>query len=319
MHYKLRYAGAQTQLFKSCGKTKLIFEVGGGVPDNEVPVAKGREDWYSKIRQLFGEGGKSSIGGYSFRFLEKEKNNQDELSIQFEDGSGLTFSVTKNPNEKWTIAVTPWIEGEEIDEEKESGLMAVKVMNEKIVTLFEAYHKKEKGGGLEITRTWNESAQALVGQKVRTTGYLTEEEAKDMGWDYSHRWKSCLVVEFTDGSYILGSSDDEGNDAGYFKLSGRLKEINSKTGSRFGINENENNLRKYLVNAVVADAKYMQPESAAAYGWSKRPLIITLFGKKEDGEVVVLTITPQRDTEGNNGGAIFGQTADNEDLGFPTI
>lgn len=121
------------------------------------------------------------------------------------------------------------------------------------------------------------------------------------------------------GSYILPSSDDEGNDAGYFQLSGELKELNPKTGSRFGINETEKNLRKYLIGAVVADAEYMASESAKAYGWSKRPLIIRLFGKKEDDKVVVLTITPKKDTEGNNGGAILGQTADKKDLGFPTI
>ncbi len=54
----------------------------------------------------------------------------------------------------------------------------------------------------------------LKGKTISRCSYLTEKEAGDMGW-----YKRPLVIEFTDGSYIIPQQDDEGNDGGamYFQ------------------------------------------------------------------------------------------------------
>ena len=49
----------------------------------------------------------------------------------------------------------------------------------------------------------------LVGKEVKRVRYLSESEAEDMGW-----YKRPLIIEFTDGTLIFPSMDDEGNDGG---------------------------------------------------------------------------------------------------------
>jgi len=49
----------------------------------------------------------------------------------------------------------------------------------------------------------------LKGKKVDSCRYMTREEADDFGW-----YKRPLVIFFTDGTYLMLQSDDEGNDGG---------------------------------------------------------------------------------------------------------
>lgn len=49
----------------------------------------------------------------------------------------------------------------------------------------------------------------LRGKKIDSCRYLTREEADDIGW-----YKRPLAIMFSDGSYMVLQSDDEGNDGG---------------------------------------------------------------------------------------------------------
>ena len=49
----------------------------------------------------------------------------------------------------------------------------------------------------------------LVGKTIRHIRYMTAQEVDDMGWT-----KANIVIEFTDGHWIVPMMDDEGNDAG---------------------------------------------------------------------------------------------------------
>ena len=62
----------------------------------------------------------------------------------------------------------------------------------------------------DLREHWgNLASNFLVGKTIRRTRYLNDREREDIGWD-----KSGLVIEFTDGHWILAMRDDEGNDAG---------------------------------------------------------------------------------------------------------
>jgi hypothetical protein len=49
----------------------------------------------------------------------------------------------------------------------------------------------------------------LKGKKIDSCRYMTREEADQFGW-----YKRPLIITFTDESYIILQSDDEGNDGG---------------------------------------------------------------------------------------------------------
>lgn len=59
---------------------------------------------------------------------------------------------------------------------------------------------------LEHAKSFN---KLLKGKTIKYVSYLSETEAKDMGW--YHR---PLILNFTDGSCLLPMSDDEGNNGG---------------------------------------------------------------------------------------------------------
>jgi len=66
--------------------------------------------------------------------------------------------------------------------------------------------KKEE----EINKEWEDYANThLKGKTVELARYMTKEEADNMGW--YHR---PVVLQFTDGTVLYPSSDDEGNNAG---------------------------------------------------------------------------------------------------------
>ena len=61
--------------------------------------------------------------------------------------------------------------------------------------------------------TWVEYAEdRLLGQHVAMVRYLSKEETEILGWR-----KRTLCLQFSDGSLLFASSDDEGNDAGTLK------------------------------------------------------------------------------------------------------
>lgn len=60
-----------------------------------------------------------------------------------------------------------------------------------------------------VERWEKDSTAFLKGKTVKRVRYMTTEEVADMGWN-----SAAPVIEFTDGSWILASRDDEGNGAG---------------------------------------------------------------------------------------------------------
>ncbi len=61
----------------------------------------------------------------------------------------------------------------------------------------------------DYDKEWNEAVQVLVGKTIKSVEYMTEERAKEWDW-----YKRPIEIEFTDGTSMLLSSDDEGNDGG---------------------------------------------------------------------------------------------------------
>jgi hypothetical protein len=77
---------------------------------------------------------------------------------------------------------------------------------------------------MEIMRTTDEKhsnrfEKILKGKKVDSCRYLTREEADDFGW-----YKRPLCIIFTDSTYLVLQSDDEGNDGGAAFLGGDTDE-----------------------------------------------------------------------------------------------
>ena len=62
----------------------------------------------------------------------------------------------------------------------------------------------------DIEKTWTDYAEErLVGKKIKRVRYLTNVEAEGLGW-----YSRPLVIVLNDGSLILPSMDDEGNNGG---------------------------------------------------------------------------------------------------------
>lgn len=61
-----------------------------------------------------------------------------------------------------------------------------------------------------LTKKWEyDILKHLKGKTIKTVRYMTEEEAKEMGW-----FSRPLAIFFEDDSFIYASADDEGNDGG---------------------------------------------------------------------------------------------------------
>ena len=60
-----------------------------------------------------------------------------------------------------------------------------------------------------IVRWATAATKALKGKTIETVRYTTDEENAELGWS-----SSAPVIQFTDGTYVMASMDDEGNDAG---------------------------------------------------------------------------------------------------------
>ena len=68
---------------------------------------------------------------------------------------------------------------------------------------------------------------------------------------------------------------------------------------------------RVLLNKKIVKVEYLPEDAMDSYGWSKKPITFWL----DDGT----WIQAQMDDEGNDGGALFGQDRDGEDLTFPVI
>jgi len=61
----------------------------------------------------------------------------------------------------------------------------------------------------EIEKACQAQAQPLVGKTIAKVKYMSESDSNYMFWS-----KRPLVIEFTDGSFLVPQMDDEGNDGG---------------------------------------------------------------------------------------------------------
>jgi hypothetical protein len=73
----------------------------------------------------------------------------------------------------------------------------------------------------------------------------------------------------------------------------------------------EKHATKNLVGKKIVMARYMSKEEAENMGWYSRPVVLQL----NDGSIIF----PSMDDEGNNGGALFGQDKDNNDITCPVL
>jgi hypothetical protein len=61
-----------------------------------------------------------------------------------------------------------------------------------------------------MSLNWNQRAKkTLLGKQITSVRWMTDEEAKDMGWD-----NRPLCIELDNSIWIFASMDDEGNNAG---------------------------------------------------------------------------------------------------------
>jgi hypothetical protein len=73
----------------------------------------------------------------------------------------------------------------------------------------------------------------------------------------------------------------------------------------------EDDAKKALVGKKIVSVRYLSDAEVENLGWYSKALVIQF----DDGSIIF----PSADDEGNNAGAIFGQTADGGDLTFPVI
>jgi hypothetical protein len=67
----------------------------------------------------------------------------------------------------------------------------------------------------ELKKKWSAAiSKILVGKTIKSIRYLTDQEQEQFDW-----LDSAVVIIFTDGSWIIPMSDDEGNNAGAIQTS----------------------------------------------------------------------------------------------------
>ena len=71
----------------------------------------------------------------------------------------------------------------------------------------------------DLREHWaNLAGNFLEGKTIRRVRYLNDRECEDIGWIHSG-----LVIEFTDGHWLVAMSDDKGEDAGAVWTSSQSK------------------------------------------------------------------------------------------------
>lgn len=56
----------------------------------------------------------------------------------------------------------------------------------------------------------------LKGKTIKNVSWLGDKDMKELMW-----YKRPVVIEFTDGSFLIPQSDDEGNDGGSMYYGGK--------------------------------------------------------------------------------------------------
>jgi hypothetical protein len=70
--------------------------------------------------------------------------------------------------------------------------------------------KEKQKYELEIAEVWNRKvSDFLVGKTIKSVRYMNNEEMEDFMW-----YRKPVIIDFTDGSWIIPQSDDEGNNGG---------------------------------------------------------------------------------------------------------
>ena len=68
---------------------------------------------------------------------------------------------------------------------------------------------------------------------------------------------------------------------------------------------------KHLKGRTIVDVRYLTNQEMKGMGWHNKSIVLEL----SDGSLLF----PSRDDEGNDAGALFGQSPDNKSLTFPVI
>lgn len=70
--------------------------------------------------------------------------------------------------------------------------------------------QERKEHELSLAERWNKRvSDFLVGKTIKSVRYMTDEEMNDFMW-----YHKPVIIDFTDGSWIIPQKDDEGNDGG---------------------------------------------------------------------------------------------------------
>lgn len=70
--------------------------------------------------------------------------------------------------------------------------------------------QERKAYELKIAEVWNKKvSDFLVGKTIKSVRYMNNEEMDDFMW-----YRKPVIIDFTDGSWIIPQSDDEGNNGG---------------------------------------------------------------------------------------------------------
>mgnify|MGYP006271326457 CR=1 FL=1 len=69
---------------------------------------------------------------------------------------------------------------------------------------------ERKNNEIDITIRWTKKvSDFLVGKTIESVRYMNDEEMESFMW-----YSKPVIIQFTDGSYIIPQKDDEGNDGG---------------------------------------------------------------------------------------------------------
>lgn len=71
---------------------------------------------------------------------------------------------------------------------------------------------------MKHTEHFDPAIRGLAGKTIKRVRHMVEEEVKGMGWwtqPHNNVYMNTIVIEFTDNTYVIVSSDQEGNDAGH--------------------------------------------------------------------------------------------------------
>jgi hypothetical protein len=135
-------------------------------------------------------------------------------------------------------------------------------------------HNYGRGGNLV---NWNEELKnAYVGKVISGSHFLSQDEAKNVGWDDNGQ-DSCLVMEFTDGTLCFPSRDDEGNGPGFLWLS----------------------VPHLPFAGVITEASYVDHRGEKYIQFTVRRSL-----PKQETPLIIRVL---QDPEGNGPGALFGQ------------